>query len=91
MGGAHDGFGDTNIDIWRKFAEYLMTSPVPKLYLFAEPGVLNTIGTTQFVIDNFNTEGSLSWVNLGLGYHFLQEDYPEQVGQEIIDWYQHLP
>lgn len=91
MGGSHDGFGDTNIDIWGKFAAYLMTSPVPKLYLFAEPGVLNTIDTTHFVIDNFNTEGSLNWVNLGLGYHFLQEDYPEQIGQEIVDWYQNLP
>lgn len=90
IGGAPDGHGDTNIDIWSQFAAYLKTSSVPKLYLFAEPGVLNTIGITNFVLENFNTNGSLSWVNLGLGYHFLQEDYAEQVGKEIGNWYQNL-
>ena len=90
IGGAPDGYGDTNIDIWSQFATYLMTSSVPKFYLFAEPGVLNTIGITNFVLENFNTNGSLSWVNLGLGYHFLHEDYAEQVGKEIANWYQNL-
>lgn len=89
-GGAPDGYGDSNIDIWNQFAGYLMTNPVPKLYLFAEPGVLNTIETSHFVMENFNTENSMSAINLGLGYHFLQEDYPEQVGQAIAQWYRTL-
>lgn len=90
IGGALDGYGDANIDIWSQFSTYLMTSPVPKFYLFAEPGVLNTIGITNFVLENFNTNGSLSWVNLGVGYHFLHEDYAEQIGKEIANWHQSL-
>jgi len=91
MGGAPDGYGDTNLEIWSRFAGYLMTNPVPKLYLFAEPGMLNTLETSHFVMENFNTDNSLSSINLGLGYHFLQEDYPEEVGQAIAQWYQLLP
>ncbi|MDH5414539.1 MAG: alpha/beta fold hydrolase [Flavobacteriaceae bacterium] len=89
--GAPDGFGNTNIEIWGKFAMYLMTSSVPKLYLFADPGMLNQSPVVDFVLENFNTEGSLRWTNLGLGYHFLQEDYPDQVGKEITDWFLNLP
>lgn len=27
-------------------------------------------------------------VNLGEGLHFIQEDYPHEIGSEISNWYQ---
>ncbi len=90
INGAPDGFGDSNIQLWQQFADYLMTDGVPKLYLYASPGVLNTQPVVDFVLANFNTDDSLTAVDLGYGYHFLQEDYPELVGEEIALWYQGL-
>ncbi|MGR9051844.1 MAG: alpha/beta fold hydrolase [Gammaproteobacteria bacterium] len=90
IGGAPDGFGDSNIRLWLQFVGYMMTDAVPKLYLYASPGVLNTQPVVDFVLANFNTDDSLTAVNLGFGYHFLHEDYPEQVGEEIARWYRGL-
>lgn len=91
VGGAPDQKGDANIDIWMDFANYLINSDVPKLYLFASPGVLNPAPITDFVLENFNKNDSLAWVDLGLGYHFLQEDYPDRVAKEIAGWFVKLP
>jgi len=90
MDGSPDGFGNTNIALWSQFAGYLMTSTVPKLFIYASPGVLNTDPTVQFVLTNYNRNNSLTAINLGLGFHFLHEDNPDQVGYEIADWYQRL-
>ncbi len=33
IGGAPDGFGDTNIELLGRNAQYLMTNPVPRLFM----------------------------------------------------------
>lgn len=87
VGGDENGFGDTNIDIFTDYAEYLATSDVEKLFLHVDPGVLTTEPTVAFVEENFNANNSLKSVDLGEGFHFIQEDQPARIGQEIAEWF----
>jgi haloalkane dehalogenase len=34
-----------------------------------------------------NTFKNTEIVNLGAGLHFIQEDYPHEIGNEISKWY----
>ena len=89
IGGAPDGHGDTNLELWGQFGGYLAMSDTPKLLLHASPGVLTTPPTVGFLEANYN---ALTSVDLGeVGYHFLQEDFPAKVGGEIATWYASLP
>ncbi|MDJ0570642.1 MAG: haloalkane dehalogenase [Pleurocapsa sp. MO_192.B19] len=88
VGGDENGFGDTNINIFTDYAEYLATSDVEKLFLHLDPGVLTTEPTVEFVEENFNAADSLTSVDLGEGFHFIQEDQPKRIGQEIAEWFE---
>src|SRR5215467_10968902 len=64
------------------YAEWLATSPVPKLFIKAEPGALLGGGA--------NLEAARSWpaqteVTVA-GVHFVQEDSPDEIGRAIANW-----
>src|SRR5499427_485258 len=64
------------------YAEWLATSPVPKLFIKAEPGALLGGGA--------NLDAARSWpaqteVTVK-GVHFIQEDSPDEIGRAIADW-----
>ena len=65
------------------YAEWLMASPVPKLFVNADPGAILTGPQRDFC---------RSWPNQQevtvAGNHFLQEDSPDQIGTAIAVWYQ---
>ena len=84
------GFGTSNVDLFNQFAQYLMTNDVPKLFFHADPGVLTPAPVADFVKSNLNTGDSLTSVELGLGYHYLQEDHGVRIGQEIARWLREL-
>ena len=56
--------------------------------LFRSPEVLTTEPIVEFVEENFNTNNSLKSVDLGEGFHFIQEDQPARIGQEIAQWFE---
>ena len=64
------------------YAEWLMASPVPKLFVNADPGAILTGPQRDFC---------RSWPNQQevtvAGNHFLQEDSPDQIGTAIAAWY----
>ena len=64
------------------YSEWLATSPIPKLFINADPGVFIQGGTREFC---------RSWPNQTEvtvpGMHFVQEDSPELVGQALAGWY----
>lgn len=64
------------------YSEWLATSPVPKLFVNADPGSILTGSQREF---------ARSWPNQRevtvAGNHFLQEDSPHEIGQAIADWY----
>ncbi len=86
VGGAPDGTGDTNLELWSQMATYLATSAVPKLYFHVAPGVANPQPVVDFVKANFNAGNSLTTVDLGEGFHFLQEDFADVMGPKMAEW-----
>jgi haloalkane dehalogenase len=69
-------------EIVSAYADWLATSPVPKLFIKAEPGALLAGGA--------NLETARSWpaqteVKVP-GVHFVQEDSPDEIGRAIAGW-----
>ncbi len=79
-----------NLELFGQLAEYLSTTEVPKLFFQASPGVISSPELVDFITDNFDTGDSLTTVDLGLGYHYLQEDHGVRLGQEIARWLREL-
>jgi haloalkane dehalogenase len=63
------------------YAEWLPGSPVPKLFVNAEPGAILTGEQREFC---------RGWSNQRevtvKGSHFIQEDSPDEIGQAVADW-----
>ena len=68
-------------DIVAGYAEWLRQSPVPKLFVNADPGAI-LVGQQR--------EFCRSWPNQAEvtvpGIHFVQEDAPDEIGQAIAGW-----
>lgn len=63
------------------YAEWLPTSPVPKLFVAAEPGAILTGAQREFC----RTWPNQTEVTVR-GSHFIQEDSPDEIGRAIADW-----
>lgn len=64
------------------YAEWLATSPIPKLFVNAQPGAILTGAQREFCRTWPNqTEVTVS------GTHFVQEDSPDEIGAALADWY----
>jgi haloalkane dehalogenase len=72
-------------DIVASYAEWLPTSPVPKLFVDADPGVILTGAPREF---------ARTWANQHEvrvpGSHFLQEDSGPEIGRAVAEWYRDL-
>ena len=63
--------------------EWLLSSQIPKLMFYAEPGALMPGPVADYLAANVpNIEARF----VGAGSHFLQEDHPHVIGQGIADW-----
>jgi haloalkane dehalogenase len=73
------------VEIVRSYAGWLAESPVPKLFINAEPGGI-LIGKQR--------EFCRSWPNQSevtvRGSHFIQEDSPDEIGRALADWLSRL-
>jgi haloalkane dehalogenase len=80
-----DGEPPDVVEIVSAYADWLASSPVPKLFVNAEPGAI-LIGNQR--------EFCRSWVNQQevtvSGNHFLQEDSPDEIGEAVAVWYRGL-
>jgi haloalkane dehalogenase len=57
------------------------------LLLWAKPGgIINEKEVAQIKQDFKNLQD----VYLGKGKHYLQEDHPDKIGKEVVDWYRSL-
>lgn len=69
------------VDIVGSYAAWLSTSPVPKLFINAEPGSILTGAQREFC---------RSWPNQTevavTGIHFVQEDSAEDIGRALAQW-----
>jgi haloalkane dehalogenase len=69
------------VELVQSYANWLRESPVPKLFINADPGAI-LIGRQR--------EFCRSWPNQQevtvAGSHFIQEDSPDEIGQAIAAW-----
>ncbi|MCT4622432.1 MAG: haloalkane dehalogenase [Schleiferiaceae bacterium] len=69
----------------KNWAPWLAKVDVPKLCFYVSPGVAIKDKDIKKIRETFvNTE----MVDLGHGLHFIQEDYPHEIGKGLLDWYQ---
>ena len=73
------------VQIVGDYADWLAASPLPKLFVNAEPGAILRGDAREFC---------RSWPNQTEvtvpGTHFIQEDSPDEIGQAIADWHKSL-
>jgi haloalkane dehalogenase len=62
-------------------ADWLSTSPVPKLFVNAEPGAITTGKDIAFI----RKFPALTEVTVA-GRHYVQEDSPDEIGRAIAGW-----
>ena len=76
-----DGEPADVVEIVQSYADWLSESPIPKLFINADPGAILTGPQREF---------ARSWPNLTevtvKGSHFIQEDSPDEIGQAINSW-----
>ena len=77
-----DGEPADVVQLVSEYAEWLSRSPIPKLFINAEPGA---------ILSGSQREFCRTWPNQEevtvKGSHFIQEDSPTEIGQAISEWY----
>lgn len=80
-----DGEPPDVVETVKAYSDWLSRSPLPKLFINAEPGAILTGPQREFC---------RSWPNQRevtvAGSHFIQEDSPHEIGEAIRDWYRSL-
>jgi haloalkane dehalogenase len=71
------------VAIVSRYQEELTRSPLPKLLLTVEPGILVPAPLVAWCKASLP---KLEVVALGQGLHFVQEDHPHAIGQHIAEW-----
>ena len=84
IGGVSVGGSAAVAEALESNVEYLTTSPIPKLNLYATPGILIQEARDLPLIRSFP---NVKAVPFGAGLHYLQEDNPHRIGLEIVEWF----
>lgn len=72
-------------DVVSAYGTWLESSPVPKLFINAEPGSI-LIGRQREYCRTWPNQTEVTVA----GSHFIQEDSPDQIGQAIAGWFSTL-
>ena len=83
-----EGFPEDTHKIITEFSEKLKTSPIPKLLLWAEPGMI--VKGEKSAKEIKNSLANTEMVCVGKGKHYIQEDQPDAIGKALVDWYSRL-
>jgi haloalkane dehalogenase len=69
------------------YHDWLLETETPKIFFHATPGIFIPPSRAAFYREHLK---SCRTVDLGKGYHNLQEDHPDRIGQEIAMWLTNL-
>lgn len=72
------------VSSWNK---WLFETDIPKLFFHVSPGVAIKAKDIKIIKENMS---NLKSIDLGKGLHFIQEDHPHEIGEELAKWYQDL-
>ncbi|WDE06149.1 haloalkane dehalogenase [Thalassomonas viridans] len=70
-------------EIGVKNNQWLLSTDIPKLLFYVTPGVLVGEATVKYMQEKTK---NLEVMPLGPGSHFVQETYPDKIGQELASW-----
>jgi haloalkane dehalogenase len=65
------------------YHEWLLATETSKLFFHAQPGIFIPPAQAEFYRTHLKSCHS---IDLGQGLHYLQEDHPDTIGQEIAAW-----
>ena len=69
------------------YHDWLLETNVPKLFFWADPGALIPVERAAYYRSRLKACRSVA---LGKGIHYVQEDHPDLIGQEVADWLREL-
>jgi haloalkane dehalogenase len=72
-----------NVEAIERIGDWLRRSDMPKLLLYARPGALVPPWAAAWMAENYR---NLEVIFVGYGLHYIQEDNPEAIGRNIVDW-----
>ena len=70
-----------------RYSERLQQTDLPKLLLFAQPGGILKAREVAWCREQLK---NLTAVDIGEGIHYVQEDNPRLIGEELAKWYQDI-
>jgi len=65
------------------YHHWLKTTSIPKLCLYATPGLLIRKNDVIWITQKFKNTKTVS---VGKGLHFIQEDTPYEIGKALVEW-----
>jgi len=65
------------------YLEWLQTTQIKKLLLYAMPGFLVSMETVKWCMDNFP---ALTAVDIGYGLHYLPETLSDEISDALVKW-----
>lgn len=74
-------------EVETNFIEKLKKSNLPKMLFHATPGAIINEEGVAWCKKHYS---NLKTVDIGAGNHFIQEDNPHMIGEELAKWYQDL-
>jgi haloalkane dehalogenase len=69
------------------YSQKLQESELPKILFFANPGAIINSPDVDWCTQNLK---NLDIADVGEGLHYIQEDNPHVIGEELAKWYQGL-
>ena len=74
-------------DTVSEYVQWLKVTEIPKLCLHVEPGIAIKKEDAEWIKANMK---NTKMVHLGEGLHYIQEDYPNEIGSEISKWHNEI-
>ena len=82
-----DGSPKDMHELVSNYSEKLQKSELPKLLFHATPGGIITPKVVEWAKEHLK---KLKTVDIGAGIHYIQEDNPHKIGEDLATWYQSL-
>lgn len=82
-----DGTPESTHEVVSNYREKFKKSDLPKILFYAHPGAIITEDKVAWCKDNFK---NLKTIDIGAGEHYIQEDNPHMIGEELLKWYKEL-
>ncbi|MBL4594629.1 MAG: haloalkane dehalogenase [Flavobacteriales bacterium] len=77
------GTPERNYTIFEAYATWLKSTEIPKLLLYAKPGVIIKKKDVERIQQEYK---NIETIYIGKGKHYIQEDHPHEIGKAIKSW-----